>query len=91
MACQAVGALNAASEAGVAVPDTLSVVGFDDLPVADWPLIRLTTVAYDLDAMTRAAATLIVDRLVQGPGSPYRRIEFDSRLVRRNTLGPATG
>ncbi|MGI8458540.1 MAG: LacI family DNA-binding transcriptional regulator [Propionibacteriaceae bacterium] len=85
----AFGALNAARERGIQVPAELSVVGFDDLPVAGWPLVRLTTVAYDLNAMARAAVGLMVDRLAQGPGAPYRQTDFGSRLVLRDTLGPA--
>ena len=85
----AFGALNAVRERGLQVPAELSVVGFDDLPVAGWPLIRLTTVAYDLDAMSRAAASMMVDRLAQGPDAPYRQTDFGSRLVLRDTLGPA--
>ena len=41
-------------------PSEVSMVGFDDLPVAAWPLVRLTTVAFDLDAMARKAASLLV-------------------------------
>lgn len=85
----AFGALNAARELGRTVPGELSVIGFDDLPIAGWPLIRLTTVAYDLDAMARAAAALMVERLAQGPDAPYRQTDFGSRLVLRDTLGPA--
>ena len=49
----AFGALNAAARAGCRVPDDVSIVGFDDLPAARWPLVELTTVAFDLDAMMR--------------------------------------
>ena len=60
----ALGALNAAQRARAsACPGTVSMVGFDDLPVAAWPLVRLTTVAFDLDAMARKAASLLVRRI----------------------------
>ena len=80
----ALGALNAASDLGVSVPDEVSMVGFDDLPAAGWPLVRLTTVAFDLDAMARKAASLLVRRIeaeepaavrarrVQHPADPPR-------------------
>ena len=45
----AYGALNAARELGRSVPGDVSVTGFDDLPEARWPLLQLTTVAFDLD------------------------------------------
>jgi len=85
----ALGALNAARELGLAVPADVSVVGFDDLPVASWPIIQLTTVAFDLNAMARAAAGLLVERLEGSAGRPFRTVTFDSRLVQRVTLAAA--
>ena len=86
----ALGALNAARELGLAVPGQVSVVGFDDLPVASWPIIRLTTVTFDLNAMARAAAGLLVKRLESDAGQPFETVTFDSRLVRRDTLATAS-
>lgn len=83
----AFGALNAANELKLAVPDRVSIVGFDDLPPASWPVLQLTTVAFDLDAMARRAAHLLVDRIESGPDAPYRHEIFPSRLVERATLG----
>jgi LacI family transcriptional regulator len=85
----ALGALNAARELGLAVPGQVSVVGFDDLPVASWPIIRLTTVTFDLNAMARAAAGLLVKRIESDAGQPFETVTFDSRLVRRDTLATA--
>lgn len=85
----ALGALNAAAQLDVSVPHEISIVGFDDLPTASWPLIQLTTIAYDLEEISREAGRMIVSR-VEGkvPESP-RTTEFPTRLVRRRTLGPA--
>jgi LacI family transcriptional regulator len=85
----AYGALNAAHELGRAVPGDVSIVGFDDLPEARWPMMQLTTVAFDLDAMARRAASLLVARIERGPDEPYRHESFPSRLVERRTLGAA--
>lgn len=84
----ALGALNAARELGVDVPAELSIVGFDDLPVAAWSLVRLTTVAYDLEGMARAAAATLVRRLTN-EDAPYERSVFTSKLILRGTLGRA--
>lgn len=84
----ALGALNAAKELGVDVPGEVSIVGFDDLPAAGWPLIQLTTVAFDLDEMARTAARLLVDRIEESAGEPYAHQVFPTRLVRRGTLAP---
>ena len=82
----ALGALNAARELSIQVPDELSVVGFDDLPASRWPLIQLTTVAFDLDAMARRAAQLMVERISGDPEAPFVHDVFPTRLVRRATL-----
>jgi LacI family transcriptional regulator len=73
------------------VPADVSIVGFDDLPVASWPIIQLTTIAFDLNEMAGAAAGLLVRRLESGPGQPFETVTFDSRLVRRETLARAPG
>ena len=83
----ALGALNAAVQRGVEVPELLSIVGFDDLPTSSWPLVQLTTVAYDLAGMSREAARLVV-RLVDSPTTEYDHVVLPSHLVRRRTLGP---
>lgn len=85
----ALGALNAAAERGVRVPDDVSILGFDDLPAASWPIIQLSTVAFDLDQMARAATRLLIARLGAEQQAPYATQVFDSRLVLRRTLGPA--
>jgi LacI family transcriptional regulator len=82
----AFGALNAARSAGADVPNDVSIVGFDDLPTASWPIIQLTTIAYDLEAMVRRAVDLLIQRIDE-PGRPVEESAFKSRLVLRSTLG----
>lgn len=81
----ALGALNAAAERGVPVPGAISIVGFDDLPTSSWPLVQLTTVAYDLAAMSREAGRLMVE-LVTSPAGPLEHVVLPTTLVRRRTL-----
>jgi LacI family transcriptional regulator len=81
----ALGALNAAAELGLAVPDDVSIAGFDDLPTSSWALIRLSTVAYDLDEMSREAARLIVAR-VERPDAPRAHPVYPTRYVARATI-----
>lgn len=52
----AIGALNQARRMGLRVPQDVAVVGFDDLPMASWPMTRLTTARADLTGMAVAAA-----------------------------------
>lgn len=81
----ALGAMNAAAQRGVGVPDYLSIVGFDDLPTSSWPLVQLTTVAYDLAEMSRAAGRLVIE-LVTNPRAPFEHVVLSTSLVRRRSL-----
>ena len=83
----AMGTLNAARELGVSVPADVSIVGFDDLPQAAWPLIQLTTVAFDLDGMARTAAGLLVKRTESRSEAGFEHAVFPSRLIERASLG----
>ncbi|PRY10852.1 LacI family DNA-binding transcriptional regulator [Kineococcus rhizosphaerae] len=84
----AYGALNAAARLGVRVPEDVSVVGFDDLPPAAWPILQLATIAYDLEGMAREAARLAVLRIDE-PAKPLSHTTFDTTFVERRTLGEA--
>ena len=80
----AYGALNAARRAEVSVPGDVSIIGFDDLPAASWPIIELTTIAYDFAEMARKAARLITRR-IKHADDPISHVEFGSSacLMRR--------
>ncbi len=85
---QAIGVYRAAREAGLRVPDDLSVVGFDDVEVASWVDPQLTTVRQPLGEMA-AAATELVIALAQGEALSATRIELSTTLiVRGSTAAP---
>jgi DNA-binding LacI/PurR family transcriptional regulator len=62
----AVALLQSARQAGIRVPDDLSVVGFDDIDLAGFVSPALTTMAVDKVGMGRIAVTLLAHRLEQG-------------------------
>ncbi|MGW4644389.1 LacI family DNA-binding transcriptional regulator [Sphaerisporangium sp. NPDC004334] len=87
----AVGVYQAADQAGVRIPHDLSVVGFDDLPMAQWLVPPLTTIRQPLTDMAAAATGMLV-ALMDGGRPPQTRLEFTTQLVtRRSTAPPATG
>ncbi|MCP5098066.1 MAG: substrate-binding domain-containing protein [Chloroflexi bacterium] len=56
----ALGALDVARyEFGLSVPDQLSIIGFDDIPIASWPVYNLTTIRQPIDKMIDAALELL--------------------------------
>jgi DNA-binding LacI/PurR family transcriptional regulator len=87
----AIGALQAAAEAKVAVPEALSVVGFDDSPVAQQATPPLTTVAQPHEEKGRLAAQLLVEEVERGEGPSGRsRSEIlpTDLVVRASTAPP---
>ncbi len=83
----AIGALNAAHSHGVAIPDELTVIGFDDIEMAAWEVFGLTTVRQNIERMARTAARLLVGRIAD-PSQPARRVVLAADLVLRRTHGP---
>ena len=84
----AIGALNAAHAAGLRVPEDISITGWDDLPMASWEIVQLTTVRQSMHEMARAAARLTVERVEGRAGPEPRHVLFDPELILRSTLGP---
>jgi LacI family transcriptional regulator len=84
----AIGALAAAGMLGIRVPEQLSIVGFDDIDMAGWGMIGLTTIRCDLEALAREAVTLLQQAI---DGAPARQVVLPIALERRRTHGPAPG
>jgi DNA-binding LacI/PurR family transcriptional regulator len=86
----ALGALRAAAGAGVAVPDELSVVGFDDSPVARQTTPPLTTVAQPHEEKGRLALQLLLEQVERGAAARDRsRSEIlPTQLVVRGSTAP---
>ncbi len=88
---QALGVYEAARELGLSIPGDVSVVGFDDLPLARWVGPPLTTVRQPLVAMAETAARLA---LQVGRGEQLATLRVDlatSLVVRHSTAVPGSG
>ncbi|MDX2600550.1 LacI family DNA-binding transcriptional regulator [Streptomyces caniscabiei] len=84
---QALGVYQAAREAGLRIPDDLSVVGFDDLPVVAWVDPPLTTVHQPLTEMAVAATELALT-LGRGERAPQAGLEIATTLTVRASTAP---
>jgi len=84
---QAFGLYEAARQRGLRVPQDLSIVGFDDLPVARWVSPPLTTVRQPLAEMGRAAAQML-DDLIDGLPLRTNRVELSTELIVRESTAP---
>ncbi|MFW5972354.1 MAG: LacI family DNA-binding transcriptional regulator [Bacteroidota bacterium] len=80
----AMGVLKALAEAGLRVPDDVSVVGFDDIPMAAFFSVPLTTVSVAKREMGRLAARTLLRQLAQ-PGTDPEQVLMEARLVERRS------
>lgn len=71
-------------EFGLNVPDDISVVGFDDVPLASWPSFNLTTVRQPVHEMVNETVRLLLD-LPDSQQDPVH-IEIESPLVVRASV-----
>jgi DNA-binding LacI/PurR family transcriptional regulator len=84
----ALGFIDVVRQAGVRVPEDVSVVGFDDIAQASYPHVALTTVRQDLARLGAAAVEWVTSRLqgVAAEGdSPAAVIIEPELVVRRST------
>jgi LacI family transcriptional regulator len=85
----AVATISVAHGRGLDVPAELSVVGFDDIPIARavWP--ELTTIHQPVADMSAAAAGLLIETIMNrraGDDAPVRHITLDYELVERDSV-----
>ncbi len=86
----AIGFMRRLCQLGVAIPDDVAVVGYDDIPHADFLQIPLTSVALPKYEMGKQAAELIFERIAnERPASELRQILLPPRLVVRASCGAA--
>jgi DNA-binding LacI/PurR family transcriptional regulator len=83
----AIGATQALYDAGIAVPDQVALVGFDDIPMAAFTQPALTTVQQD----TKLAGAILVDTLIKlVQGTPVESRTIPAKPIIRRSCG-ATG
>jgi len=84
----AIGAVRAFRDAGLKVPEDVSVVGFDDIQAAAYLTPRLTTVRQPLRQMGETAAKQLLERISNGNGRCPQVISLAPELVVRESTGP---
>jgi DNA-binding LacI/PurR family transcriptional regulator len=85
----AIGAVRAFRDAGLRVPEDISVVGFDDIQAAAYLTPRLTTVRQPLRQMGEMAAKQLLMRIADGNGKAPQLISMAPELVVRESTGVA--
>ena len=70
-------------ELGLSVPGDVSVVGYDDVPLASWPAYDLTTIRQPVRRMVDATVDALIAQ-IEGDGSP-RKVQIDGPLIIRGS------
>jgi len=86
----AIGVIRALAEAGRAVPDDVSVVGFDDIPAAPYLSPPLTTIRQDFEALATRGLDMLF-QAIEGVPAPVERAVSDNlplQLVVRGSTAP---
>lgn len=84
----AVGAMRAAQEAKLRIPDDIAFVGFDDLPMASLTNIQLTTMRQSVIQFGIRTVEVLID-LIENGIQPPRHVIMDTELVVRSSSGTA--
>lgn len=82
-----VGALSALTEAGLSVPQDVGIIGLNDMEMAGWQNINLTTIHQPLGDIINASIARVV-AVSDDPGLPCAARIFPCHIVERGTLRP---
>jgi DNA-binding LacI/PurR family transcriptional regulator len=80
-----IGVLRALRDLGIAVPQTVSVIGFDDHLVADLLDPPLTVIDRDMENQGAVAMRMLLARLTGDATGPGRTVRLETRLLRRSS------
>lgn len=81
----AVGAIDAIRAQGLQVGVDVSVIGFDNIPMAAWGAYQLTTISQEVDVMIHQTIALMLEKL-EFPESPSRIERVAGRLIARSSV-----
>ena len=84
----AIGVMAAASARGLRIPDDLSVIGYNDIPVVSKLPVPLTTVREPFDLIARGAVDLLLDESLHHGGDIRTVVATPTLIPRRSTAAP---
>ncbi len=85
-----IGALSAVEDSGLSVPGDIGLIGMNDMEIAGWDNINLTTIHQPIREIVTSSIELMVAMLDDPDRYPEARI-FPCSIIERNTLKPLTG
>ena len=82
-----IGALSAVTESGLKVPGDIGLIGLNDMEMAGWENINLTTIRQPISQIIESSIELIASMLEDPDRYPEARL-FPCRVIERGTLRP---
>lgn len=82
----ALGAMEAAKEAGFKIPEDISLVGFDNIPQAAYPENSLTTIEQPFADMAKLGMKNLIRIIKKRPGQPVRILLKNTKLIKRKSV-----
>jgi len=83
----AVGAIRALRETGLRIPQDISIIGYDDIPLASYFDPPLTTIQQPMDEFGRHGAQLLIEA-VQNPKYIPKQVRLNVQLIKRSSCAP---
>ena len=89
----ALGAMRAVNDCGLQIPEDISLIGFDNIPISKSVYPALTTIAQPIKEMADLIVGMLVNRITQKKNNrrtneeigEYNRIVLETRLIERGT------
>ena len=84
----AIGVIRAAIQLGLKVPEDVSVVGIDGIPIGEHLMISISTIVQDYQGMASQAVDFLIERIDGANDQKPRRVDFPTAYVQRDSVGP---
>ena len=84
----ALGVMSALNDMRIAVPETVSVVGNDDIPFAEHVPVKLTTIRAPMHELGRRAAEILIRHIESPAPLPVENVVLDAALIIRESTRP---
>ena len=86
----AFGIMRAAKDLGLRIPEDVSVVGVDGIPMAEQLVVSLSTVAQQHEEMAAKAIEFLVARMESKEVLPPQLADFPTKFIERESVGPVS-
>ena len=84
----AMGAIQIFRQAGLRIPEDISLIGINDIPFAEYASVPLTTIRMFKEEMCHIAIRILIDKILNPDSHALQHVTVQSQLVKRETVCP---